>query len=139
MIQLILKRQKLSQEKLEAVFRMFFKIGVLKNFANFTGRHLVLELLFKKVAGPKALRPGTLLKRDSNTQGLFQKIEHECGITRKVQENSVKGHICGFLNLNDDFHSLKRHVFLEFFKENRAIHFSKKGTACEYTDTGVSL
>ena len=56
-----------------------------------------------------------------------------------MQENSVKGHICGFLHLNGDFHSPKRHVFLEFFKENRAIHFSKKGTACGYTDTGVSL
>ena len=32
---------------------MFFKIGVLKNFANFTGKHL-LESLFEKVASLKA-------------------------------------------------------------------------------------
>ena len=32
---------------------MFFKIGVLKNFANFTGKHL-LESLFIKAAGLKA-------------------------------------------------------------------------------------
>ena len=31
---------------------IFFKIGVLKNFANFTGKHL-LESLFNKVAGLK--------------------------------------------------------------------------------------
>ena len=45
--------------------QMFFKIGLLKNFANFTGKHPMLESLFDKVAGLK--RPATLLKRDSNT------------------------------------------------------------------------
>ena len=44
--------------------QMFFKIGVLKNFTNFTGKHLSL---FNKVAG---LSAGTLIKRDSNT-GVF--------------------------------------------------------------------
>ena len=29
---------------------MFFKIGVLKNFAKFTGKHLCLDLFFTKVA-----------------------------------------------------------------------------------------
>ena len=33
---------------------MFFIIVVLKNFANFTEKILVLEYLFNKVAGPKA-------------------------------------------------------------------------------------
>ena len=50
----------------EAVTRskMFFKIGALKNFANFTGKHLCwMESLFNKVAGLK--RSATLLKRDS--------------------------------------------------------------------------
>ena len=42
---------------------MIFKIVVLKNFANFTGKP-VLESLFNNVAGP---RPATLLERDSNT------------------------------------------------------------------------
>ena len=37
--------------------QMFFKIGVLKNSTNFTGKHL---------------RPATFLKRDSNT-GVFSK------------------------------------------------------------------
>ena len=44
---------------------MFFKIGVLEGFINFTGKKPVLESVFNKVAGP-----ATLLKRDSNT-GVF--------------------------------------------------------------------
>ena len=39
---------------------MFFKIAVLKNFANFTGKHLCWSLFLHKVAG---LRPATLLKK----------------------------------------------------------------------------
>ena len=35
-------------------------------FANFTGKHPVLEFLFNKVAGP-----ATLLKTDSNTDVLL--------------------------------------------------------------------
>ena len=45
--------------------QLFFKIGVLKNFANFTGKHLCLSLFLNKVTGP-----ATLLKKDSNT-GVF--------------------------------------------------------------------
>ena len=44
---------------------VFFKIGVLENFANFTGKHLCQSLFSNKVAG---LRPITLFKkRDSGT------------------------------------------------------------------------
>ena len=39
---------------------MFFKIGVLKNFAKFTGKHLCQSLFFNKVAG---LRLAILLKK----------------------------------------------------------------------------
>ena len=46
---------------------VFCKKGVLKNFAKFTGKQPVPESLFNKVAG---LRPGALLKRDSDT-GVF--------------------------------------------------------------------
>ena len=46
--------------------QMFFKFGVLKNFANFTGKHRCWSL-FNKVAG---LGPATLVKRDPNT-GVF--------------------------------------------------------------------
>ena len=46
--------------------QMFFKTG-LKNFANFTGKHLYWSLFLIKL---EALRPSTLLKRDSNT-GVF--------------------------------------------------------------------
>ena len=46
----------------------FFKIGVLKNLANFTKKNPVLESLFNKVAELK--RSETLLKRDSST-GVF--------------------------------------------------------------------
>ena len=43
---------------------MFFKIGVLKNFANFTGKQLSWSLSSIKL---KVLKPVTLLKIDSNT------------------------------------------------------------------------
>ena len=51
-------------------WQMFYKIGVLKYFAKFTGKHLYWSLFFNKVAG---IRPATLLKRDSNT-GVFLRI-----------------------------------------------------------------
>ena len=41
---------------------MFFKNGVLKNFAKFTGKHLCRNLFFNKVAD---LRPAILLKQDA--------------------------------------------------------------------------
>ena len=44
--------------------QMFFKIGVLKNFANFTAKHLCWSTFFIKL---QAWRAATLLKRDSNT------------------------------------------------------------------------
>ena len=47
--------------------QMFFEIAVFKKFANFTGKHLRWTLLLIKL---QALRPATLLKRDSNT-GVF--------------------------------------------------------------------
>ena len=39
---------------------VFYKKGVLRNFAKFTRKHLCKSLLFNKVAG---LRPATLLKK----------------------------------------------------------------------------
>ena len=39
---------------------VFYKKGVLRNFAKLTGKHLCQGLFFNKVAG---LRPATLLKR----------------------------------------------------------------------------
>ena len=43
---------------------MFFKIGVIKNFANFTEKHLSWSPILIKL---QALRPVTFLKGDSNT------------------------------------------------------------------------
>ena len=43
---------------------MFLKIGVLKDFANFTGKHLCWSFFLKKL---QVLRPATLLKTDSST------------------------------------------------------------------------
>ena len=40
--------------------KMFFKKGVLRNFAKSTGKHLCQNLFFNKVAGP---RSATLLKK----------------------------------------------------------------------------
>ena len=44
--------------------QMFFKIGVLRNFAIFTGKHLCWSLFLIKL---QTLRPATLVKRESNT------------------------------------------------------------------------
>ena len=44
--------------------QIFFNIDALKNFASFTGKHLCWSLFLIKL---HALRPATLLKRDSNT------------------------------------------------------------------------
>ena len=49
--------------------RCTLKSGVLKNFAKFRGKHLCQSLFFHKVA---ALRPATLLKRDSGTDVIFK-------------------------------------------------------------------
>ena len=46
---------------------VFYKKVVLKNFVNFTGKHVCQSFFFNKVVGP---RPATLLKRDSGT-GIF--------------------------------------------------------------------
>ena len=45
---------------------VFYKKGVLRNFAKFVGKHLCQSLFFNKVAG---LRPATLLKK---------KLWHRC-------------------------------------------------------------
>ena len=46
---------------------MFYKKGLLKSFAKFTGEHLCWSLFLIKL---QVFRPATLLKRDSNT-GIF--------------------------------------------------------------------
>ena len=53
-----------TSERTEAVVcKMFFKIDVPKNFANFTRKLLCWSLFLIKLQA----RPATLLKRDSNT------------------------------------------------------------------------
>ena len=44
---------------------VFYKKGVVKNFAKFTGKHLCQSLFFNKVAG---LNPATLLKKETLEQ-----------------------------------------------------------------------
>ena len=65
---LINAEQQLLQ-KADSVFRsshaqMLCKIGALKDFANFTGKHLCWSLFLIKL---QAWRPAILVKRDSNT------------------------------------------------------------------------
>ena len=50
---------------------MFFKTGVLKNFPNFTGKNMSWSLFITKL---QDFRPANLLKRDSNTDVLLQKL-----------------------------------------------------------------
>ena len=47
--------------------QMFFRIGVLQNFANLTGKHICWSIILIKL---QTLSPATLLKRDSNI-GVF--------------------------------------------------------------------
>ena len=49
-----------KEVKLKLAEKVFCKKGSLRNFANFTGKHMYQCLFFKKVAG---LRPTTLLKK----------------------------------------------------------------------------
>ena len=44
---------------------MFYKIGVLKSFANSTGKNLCRSLFLNNVGEPA--KPATLIKGDSNT------------------------------------------------------------------------
>ena len=63
------KKRKKSKKKKARSSRMqvSFRIGVLKNFAHFTGKHLCRSPFLIKL---QALRLVTLLKRDSKT-GVF--------------------------------------------------------------------
>ena len=57
---IIINRQRYRSNRPE----LFYKKGVLRNFAKFTRKHPCQSLLFNKFAG---LRPATLLKRGSGT------------------------------------------------------------------------
>ena len=74
--------------------QMFFKIGVLKNFANFTGKILCWSLFYNKVSGLK--RSATLLKRDSSTAGVllvkFQKQPPEVFYAKRYSYKFHKIH-----------------------------------------------
>ena len=59
-------RKKLQKQSFSRL-QIFFKIGVLKKIANFTGKYLCWSLFLIKL---QASRPATLLRRDSNT-GVF--------------------------------------------------------------------
>ena len=52
--------------------RVFYKKGVLRNFAKFTEKHMYRSLIFNKVAG---LQPARLLKRDSDSGVFLQYCE----------------------------------------------------------------
>ena len=61
--------------------QIFLKTGVLKNFANVSGKHLHKhpqrpsgKHLMKCLGKPSGLQPATLLKRDSNTSVFLQKL-----------------------------------------------------------------
>ena len=65
MMVLILNLDNMELQTRFVIFRsscteVFFKNGVLKNFAKFAGKHFCQSLLFNKIAG---YRPSTLLKK----------------------------------------------------------------------------
>ena len=63
-LQLNKKEKGFSQVFRSSRLQMFVKIGVLKNLANFTGKHLCWSLFLIKL---QLFKSATLLKRDSNT------------------------------------------------------------------------
>ena len=66
--------------------QMFFKIRVLKNFANFTGKHLCWSLFLIKLQD-LSYRP-TLLKKDFNTGVFLWKLQK---FLSRVFVNKVTG------------------------------------------------
>ena len=63
-----MRYKKLSEKRCRSSrVQMFFKLGVLADFAIFTGKHLCWSLFLIKLQG---LRPATLLKRDCS-KGVF--------------------------------------------------------------------
>ena len=69
-----------------AVCRCFFKIGVLKNFAIFTEKHLCYCLFLTIL---QASRPTVFLKRDFNT-GVFMWILQNC-FEQLLLQNTLGG------------------------------------------------
>ena len=68
---------------------MFFKIGVLKNFANFTGKHLCWSLsLSNKVAG---LLSCSFIQNRSNRLQMFFKIRAFLKISEILEEYTCVG------------------------------------------------
>ena len=55
--------------------QVFFRIGVLKNFAIFTGRHLCWSLFLMK---SQAFRPASLLNRDFNIGVFLWILPEQC-------------------------------------------------------------
>ena len=54
--------------------QVFYQVGVLKNFAQFTGRYQCWSLFLNELQDG-GLKPATLLKKDSSTGGSFQNFE----------------------------------------------------------------
>ena len=73
--------------------QMYFKIGVLKNFGNFTVKHLCWSTLFNKVAGLKACK---FVKKETPTQVL------SCEISEIFKSNFFTEHLRRLL-LNECF------------------------------------
>ena len=59
------KKNKPLRETSRSSCSMFFKIGVLKNFVNFIGKHLCWSFVFNKVAGLEAC---SFIKKEIPTQ-----------------------------------------------------------------------
>ena len=54
--------------------QIFFKIGVLENFTNFTGKHLCWSLFLIKL---QVWKLNNLLRRDSNTGAVRKKLQKQ--------------------------------------------------------------
>ena len=75
--------------------QIFFKIGVLKNFANFTGKHLCKNLFLTKL---QIWRLANLLRKDSNTRSSCSHMFFQKGVFKNF-ENFTGKYLCWSLFL----------------------------------------
>ena len=87
-----------ASQNRSSCLQMFFRIGVLKNFTIFTGKHLHWGVFLIKL---QTVSLATLLKRDSNT-GVFLFLQNtstreRCEICSKLTMKIPKRYISYFL------------------------------------------
>ena len=109
--------------------QMFFKKGVLRNFATFTGKYLSWSLFLIKLQG---LEPATLFKRDFNSGAIlfFAKflrtafsVEHLQWLLLSVQQSTCSVKLNVGLFLPQKFVICSEYVICTLLVETIPMHF----------------